>query len=169
MKISHTGYLMTTVSFFSEQRVWNIMTTWASCVWSFTSERGKTYDPILIMTGTVECTVLVQEIFQLFYTWVYNGKNVPGTYLIRSRWITRCCGSRSLSGSGRIGVILPDPDLYPFQPNVKIGKLSFFQKMSICFPKYWKFGSFYIDEKDKTMETGIAVNNSIKNLVYNWR
>ncbi len=39
--------------FISGQRVWSIMTTWACCVWSFTSERGKTYDPILIMTGTV--------------------------------------------------------------------------------------------------------------------
>jgi hypothetical protein len=37
-------------------------------------------------------------------------------------------------GSGRIGIILADPDPYSFQPNVK--QNYFFQKISIYCPKY---------------------------------
>ncbi len=31
-------------------------------------------------------------------------------------FLVQCC----VSGSGRIGIILPDPDPYSFQPNVKL-------------------------------------------------
>ncbi len=63
----------------------------------------------------------------------------------------QCCGSWSRTGSGRIRIILPDPDRdrhlrradldpdrYLFQADENIDKVDFFQKISICCPKYLK-------------------------------
>ena len=41
----------------------------------------------------------------------------------------QCFGSGFRSGSGRIRIILPDPDLYQFITNEKVDKLNFFQKI----------------------------------------
>jgi hypothetical protein len=82
----------------------------------------------------------------------------------------RCCGP----GSGRIGIILADPDPYPFQPNIQL-KNTFFGIFSLCIQKNLNlyqnienYSTYDADEQDKTMITGTAGNkihfNSIQQI-----
>ncbi len=55
------------------------------------------------------------------------------------------------SGSGRIGIILPDPDPYLFQPNVKVN-YTFPRKFQYNVQNIESYDTFDADEiKDKTM------------------
>ncbi len=66
---------------------------------------------------------------------------------VQKSFVCQCCGS----GSGRIGIILqdpdrdrhpgpaiPNPDLYPFQPNLKKTRVYFFKKIPVYCPKILK-------------------------------
>ncbi len=70
----------------------------------------------------------------------------------------QCWGSGFGSKSCRICIFLPDPYLYQFQSNQvkKLINWTFFQKISLCCPKYWKWkyenkDIFDSDEKDKIL------------------
>jgi hypothetical protein len=140
--ISHLGTfkkLMTSLSVISEQRVWSIMTTWACYVWSFTSERGKTYDPILIMTGMAEWYLykrssnffihefITVKMYRVGYRYLPYPFPVNNSVL----WIRipiRIQSNRRNAGSGSVFISTRCDKPYFFPEN-----------FNLCFPKYWKF------------------------------
>ncbi len=63
-------------------------------------------------------------------------------------YINQC----SDSGSGRIGIILLDPDPYPFQPNVKVNYTgTFLRKFLYNVQNIESYDTYDADEKDKAM------------------
>jgi|LakMenEpi03Aug12_release.lakeMendotaPanAssembly.Ray.scaffolds.fasta_scaffold4387761_1 hypothetical protein len=63
----------------------------------------------------------------------------------------QCFGSGFRSGSGRIRIILPDPDLYQFITNEKVDKLNFFQKIQYDAKNTENYDIIDIDEKNKSL------------------